>query len=79
MAEYYIDVHLQFPAMAEPQKLRVTPRLALLLNRRMEHMVLADGVVVYRQPSTPLPLEEIALLSREVAEGLMIEGPFNRL
>jgi hypothetical protein len=74
MAEYYIDVLIEFPAMSEPQKLRVTPRLALLLHKRMEHTVVAGGYVVYRQPSTPLSMEEAASLSHEVQQGLRIEG-----
>lgn len=79
MADYYIDVLIEFPAMSEPQKLRVTPRLALLLHKRMEHTVIAGGFVVYRQPTTPLSLEEAVSLSHEVDEGLRIEAAMHAL
>ena len=79
MANYHVDVLIEFPAMPEPQKLRVTPRLALLLNRRMEHLVLPGGRVVYRQPETPAPFEEARSLSSEVAENLPQIEPFSRM
>lgn len=67
MADYLIDVLIQLPSMPVPKRVRVTPRLAVLLDRRMEHRVMPDGQVVYFQlPETPAP-RELAHLADEDA------------